>query len=229
MKVAVMQPYFFPYIGYFQLIHAADAFVIYDDVNYIKGGWINRNFILSHGEKKRITLQLFGASPNCLINQVKVGNNRHKLLKTIQQNYSRAPHYQNVTHLIEQILGSEETNLASFLEDSLRKICGYLGLSREWYISSDLKKDISLRGQQKILAVCAEVGASQYINMTSGEGLYDYGSFAERDIGLSFLEPNIVQYQQSNNEFVPNLSIIDVMMFNSQRQCQKMLEEYKVV
>jgi len=104
MRLAIMQPYLFPYVGYFQLIHAADAFVVYDDVNFIKGGWINRNFILAQRQKSRITLQLLGASPNVLINQVMVGNNKQKLLKSIQQSYSKAPHYASVYSLIEEII-----------------------------------------------------------------------------------------------------------------------------
>ncbi|MTI64677.1 MAG: WbqC family protein [Methylophaga sp.] len=224
-----MQPYFFPYIGYFQLIHAVDSFVIYDDVNFIKGGWINRNFILSNGEKTRITLQLLGASPNLLIKQIQIGNNCQKLLKTIRQSYAKAPYFQDVIELIEKILSSKETNLASFLDYGLRQICNYLGLDREWYISSNLRKDVQLKGQQKVLAVCNELGTTQYINMPGGKELYDHASFTEQDIQLSFIEPRITSYEQNINEFIPSLSIIDVMMFNSQLQCQQMVKEYEIV
>lgn len=229
MKLAIMQPYFFPYIGYFQLIHAVDTFVIYDDVNFIKGGWINRNFILSQGEKMRITLQLLGASPNQLINQVKVGDNRNKLLKTIQQSYARAPHYPEVVGLLEEVLSSEETNLAKFLDHSLRRICDYLGLQPRWFLSSNLHKDVSLRGQDKVLAICKELGANHYINMPGGMDLYDHVSFKANDIRLSFVEPRIIEYTQSEHDFVPYLSIIDLMMFNSQQQCRSMLKEYDLV
>lgn len=229
MRVAIMQPYFFPYIGYFQLIHAVDAFVIYDDVNFIKGGWINRNFILSQDEKIRISLQLLGAGSHKLINQVQVGHNRQKLFKTIQQSYTRAPYYHNVIPLIENILSSEETNLACFLDFSLRQVCSYLGLEKVWRISSNMEKDESLKGQQKVLAVCKELGASHYINLPGGRDLYDHARFSEQDIQLSFLEPIIVPYEQNSNAFIPCLSIIDMMMFNSQQRCQKKLEEYHIV
>jgi len=229
MKVAIMQPYFFPYLGYFQLIHAIDAFVVYDDVNYIKGGWINRNFILSKGEKTRITLQLFGASPNKLINQVEVGSNSLKLLKTIQQSYSRAPYYQDVMNLIEEILRSKETNLALFLNFSLRKICDYLGLKREWYLSSDLDKDTSLQGQKKVLAVCKELGATHYINMLGGRELYDNTSFTDYGFQLSFLEAFMKPYNQQNNQFIPNLSIIDALMHNCLMDLKAMLNDYELV
>ena len=107
-----MQPYLFPYLGYFQLIQAVDAFVVYDDVNYIKGGWINRNFILGQNGKQRLTLALERASPNCYINQIMVGYNTEKLIKTIRQNYSKAPLYEVVLPVIEEILRQQEKNLA---------------------------------------------------------------------------------------------------------------------
>ena len=99
-----MQPYFFPYIGYFQIINAVDKFILYDDVNYIKGGWINRNNILQNNEKKLITLKLAGSSPNKLINEIFVGNNSNKLLKTIKQSYSKAPYFEEVFSLINGVL-----------------------------------------------------------------------------------------------------------------------------
>lgn len=229
MKVAIMQPYFFPYIGYFQLIHAVDTFVIYDDVNYIKGGWINRNFILSQGQRTRITLQLLGASPNLFINQIHIGHNSSTLLKTIQQSYARAPYFQEAIQLIENILSSEETNLARFLDFSLREFCDYLGLDRVWRLSSDLKKDVALKGQKKVLAICDELGASQYINLPGGRELYDHTSFAKQGVQLSFLEPILNRYKQSEDKFIPYLSIIDVIMFNSQKECQQMVREYEIV
>lgn len=230
MRLAIMQPYLFPYIGYFQLIHATDAFVVYDDVNFIKGGWINRNFILAQGQKNRITLQLLGASPNVLINQVIVGNNKQKLLKSIQQSYSKAPQYASVYPLIEEIILYDEVNLAKYLDHGLRKICNYLGIRPQWYLSSDLSKDNSLRGQDKVIAICKELGASHYINVQGGKELYEQGGFSQREMTLSFIEPKPIEYQQFvGGEFVPHLSIIDVMMFNDQEQCSKLLQEYSLV
>lgn len=224
-----MQPYLFPYLGYFQLIRAVDAFVVYDDVNYIKGGWINRNFMLSQGNKQLITLPLQGASPNKLINQVTVGGRQNKLVETIRHNYSRAPHFAAVFPLIEDILMQQEKNLAHFLDYGLRQICAYLGLRLTWHISSELKKDNGLRGQEKVLAICEELDATHYINVPGGKELYDRRAFEERGIRLSFIQPKTVSYRQFGNEFVPNLSIIDVMMFNSQEQCARLLEEYELV
>lgn len=228
MKLAIMQPYLFPYLGYFQLIRAVDAFVVFDDVNYINRGWINRNNILSQGEPRRFTLELVGASQNKLINGIEVTGRDNKLLKSIRQSYGKAPYFSEVFSLIEGVFQHPEKNLARRLDFQLRQVCSYLGLKPQWYISSELKKDSALRGQEKILAICHELGGSHYINMPGGKELYDREIFAASGIQLSFLQPNPVTYQQFG-VFVPNLSIIDVMMFNSQEQCTKLLEEYELV
>lgn len=226
MNLAIMQPYLFPYLGYFQLIHAVDTFVVYDDVNFIKGGWINRNFILSQGEKARITLELRGASPNRLINEVGIVRNRTKLLRTLRESYSRAPCFPEVYPLIEEILTFENSNLAHFLDHSLRRLCGYLGLAPTWRLSSDIEKDSSLRGQDKVLALCSALGAEHYVNLPGGERLYDPGVFENAGIRLSFIHPGDVIYDQRVAGFVPNLSIIDVAMFNSGDECRHLLTDY---
>jgi len=228
MKLAIMQPYLFPYLGYFQLIQAVDAFVVYDDVNYIKGGWINRNYILANGDRRLITLPLQDASPNKLINQIEVGG-QHKILQTLRHSYGRAPYFDAVYPLIEDILMQTEKNLARFLDYQLRRLCGYLGLCPQWHISSALNKDNALRGQDKVLAICEELGATHYINVPGGKELYDPPSFAARGLKLSFIQPRAVRYRQFGKEFVPNLSIIDVMMFNDREQCARLLEEYDLV
>lgn len=229
MKLAIMQPYLFPYLGYFQLIRAADGFVVYDDVNYIKGGWINRNFILAQGGKQLITLPLQGASPNKLINQVEVDGRQNKLLQSIRHSYGKAPYFSAVYPVLEDVLSQKERNLAHFLDYGLRQVCAYLGLRPQWHVSSRLKKDNGLRGQDKVLAICEELGASHYINVPGGKALYDRDSFAKRGMQLSFIQPRTVSYRQFGKDFIPSLSIIDVMMFNDKTQCAALLEEYDFV
>ncbi|WP_279249123.1 WbqC family protein [Candidatus Marimicrobium litorale] len=224
-----MQPYLFPYLGYFQLINAVDAFVAYDDVNYIKGGWINRNFICAKDHKQLITLPTQGASPNKLINQVLVGNGSRKLLQTIRQTYSKAPEFLTVFPLIEDIFHQEEENLARFVDYQLRQICEYLGINTTWYISSELKYDKALSGQERVLAICDEMGATHYINAEGGQTLYDKGVFSSRDKQLSFLRTKTTPYPQFSNTFTSHLSIIDVMMFNDKAQCMKLLQGYELV
>lgn len=230
MKLAIMQPYLFPYLGYFQLIRAVDAFVVYDDVNFINRGWINRNNILSQGHAQLFTMELEGASQNKLINEVGVAGRNEKLLKSIRQSYGKAPYFAEVFPLIEAILNNPEKNLARFLDDQLRQICAYLGLTPEWHISSELKKDNTLRGQEKILAICQELGASHYINVPGGRELYDQESFVERGLQLSFIQSRAVSYRQFGKEFVPNLSIIDVMMFNEREEIgENLLSKFDLV
>lgn len=228
MKLAIMQPYLFPYLGYFQLIRAVDAFVVYDDVNYIKRGWINRNYILANGKGQLITLPLQGASQNKLINQIEVVT-QHKILKSLRQSYGNAPYFDNVYPMLEDILAQTEKNLARFLVYQLRRICDYLGLGPQWHISSSLAKDNGLRGQDKILAICEALGATHYINVPGGRALYDQPSFAARGLQLSFIQPRAVSYRQFEAGFVPSLSIVDVMMFNDREQCSMLLEEYDFV
>lgn len=215
MKLAIMQPYLFPYLGYFQLIHAVDAFVVYDDVNYINRGWINRNNILAGDKVQLFTMELERASQNKLINEIGVGGQNEKLLRSIRLSYSKAPYFRQVFPMIEDILNQKEKNLARFLDYQLRKICTYFGLGPMWSISSNLKKDTSLRGQDKILAICEELGATHYINLPGGKDLYDRQSFDARGIELSFIQSWPTTYSQFGKEFVSHLSIIDVMMFNS--------------
>lgn len=228
MKLAIMQPYLFPYLGYFKLIRAVDAFVVYDDVNYIKAGWINRNYILANGERQLITLPLQGASQNKLINQVEVGG-PHKILQSLRHCYSNAPHFNTVYPILEDILAQTEMNLARFLDYQLRRLCDYLGLCPQWHISSALAKDNELRGQDKILSICEKLGATHYINVSGGKALYDQPSFTARGLQLSFIQPRAVSYRQFGLDFVPSLSIIDVMMLNGREQCTKLLEEYDLV
>lgn len=223
MKVAIMQPYLFPYLGYFQLIRAIDTFVVYDDVNFIKGGWINRNYILSNDDRQLITLPLQGSSPNKFINQIEIGG-QHKILQSLRHNYAQAPQFKTVYPVVQDILEQTERNLGRFLEYQLRRICDYLGLHPQWQVSSKLKKDSGLRGQDKVLSICEELGATYYINLPGGKALYDQASFAARGMQLSFIQPETVAYRQFGSKFLPNLSIIDVMMFNSRVECAKLLE-----
>lgn len=223
-----MQPYFFPYIGYFQLICSSDAFVIFDDVNFIKKGWINRNRILSAGEPKLITLELIGASQNKLIKQLSIGNNNKKLLKSIQYNYAKAPYFKTVYPLIEEILSFPESNLAKYLENSLKKVCDYLQIETNWYISSTLDKQNTLTGENRILNICEVMNAKHYINLPGGRNLYNTSSFKNSGIELSFINMHTYPYSQFDKPFVGGLSIIDIMMFNDREQCNKMANQFSL-
>jgi len=229
MNLAIMQPYFFPYIGYIQLIDAVDKFVIYDDVNYIRRGWINRNNILCGGRSHLITLQAIGASPNKLIHAVKVGGNQVKLLKTIAQSYGKAPYFSQVYPLLETCLLYEKKELSCFLLKSIQSICTYLGITTELLVSSEIDKNESLKGQKKIIDICKRLDADIYVNAIGGRELYDKESFNEAGIKLLFLETRHISYKQFSSEFIPSLSIIDVMMFNSREDIMNMVRLYNLV
>lgn len=229
MRLAVMQPYLFPYIGYWQLIDAVDTFVIYDDVNFIKKGYINRNNILQKQRSHLFTLELIGSSQNKKINDIKIGGNSNKLLKTIKQNYSKAPFYKDVSPILDEILNNEEKELSKFLGFSLVKISKYLNLDTKFLYSSEIKNDKTFKAQDRLIEMSKILNANRYINSIGGIELYDKEVFSQNDINLSFLKTHEISYKQFNNEFVPNLSIIDVLMFNSRGNIKNMLTQFKLI
>ena len=192
MKIAIMQPYFLPYIGYFQLIHAVDKFVVYDDVQYIKGGWINRNRVLINGTDSIFTLSLKKDAHRLNINQrllsQKAAYDKRKLLKTIEIAYGKAPYYMPVKRLLEEILKDEEQNLARFVTNSLRIICRYLDITTPFYYASSIAKDEKLKGEERIIDISKAMGAEHYINPIGGVALYSKEKFLANDITLSFLK-----------------------------------------
>ena len=229
MKVGIMQPYFLPYIGYFQLINAVDKYVIYDDVQYIKGGWINRNYILLNYERFLINLLLSGASSNKTINNIEVQSNQSKLIKTIENAYKKAPMFEKVFPLFLMLMEYKEKNLGLFIGNSILELCRYLSIETELVYSSDIEKDNTLKAQDKVLHICKLLGANNYLNAIGGQILYNKEDFKKQGIVLQFLDTTIKPYQQLNNEFVPYLSIIDVLMFNSVEEINEMLSDYSLV
>lgn len=231
MIVAIMQPYFFPYLGYWQIMNAADRYVVYDDVNFIKGGRINRNAILMNGQAHNINVPLIGASPNKKINEITVNPDsilREKLVRSIEQSYTRAPYYDSVMPLLREAIRNEEETLGNYLFRTFLFVGSYLGIETEWILSSQMEKDCSLKGKDKVLQICKILGADTYYNSISGVPLYEpyRPLFEEAGIELKFPKMRAVHYPQFHNDFVPNLSIIDVMMFNSQEVCRRLLHEY---
>ena len=231
MKLGIMQPYFMPYIGYFQLICAVDLFVVYDDVNYIKKGWINRNNLLVNDQKKMFNIPLKKVSQNKYINEIEIDNEsnwKQNLLKTIGFSYKKAPFYQDVYQVLETIILNEENNLSKFNLNSLREVCRYLSIKTEIIQSSDLEKNNELKGQYKIIKICNILNADKYINAIGGIDLYDRQSFLDNGINLRFIKPKSIIYAQFKNDFLPWLSIIDVMMFNSREEISQLLTRYEL-
>ncbi|MDR0981643.1 MAG: WbqC family protein [Culturomica sp.] len=230
MKLGIMQPYFLPYIGYWQLMKTVDTYVIYDDVNYIKGGWINRNQLLLNGKAFLFNLILNGASPNKLINEISVADNQEKLLKTIHSAYAKAPLFTTIFPLIEQMIRYENKNLGRYLGNSLVQIANYLQLDTKFIYSSDIKeKNNTLKAQDKVIHICTILGATEYYNAIGGMDLYNKADFERNKIQLHFVKANAIVYKQLKNVFVPNLSILDVLMFNSADEVNAMLDNYELI
>lgn len=229
MKLGIMQPYFFPYIGYWQLLNAVDKYVIYDDVNFIKGGWINRNRILNNGNVQYINVLMQGASSFKHINEIGVQNNKliiEKNKKTLWNAYHKCNEFEKVFPVLCEILDSGKDNLADYLEFSIRKVCHYLEINTKLYLSSQVEKNTALHGEEKVLDICSRMGANVYFNAIGGKELYHFNKFAACGIKLCFLETNKIKYSQGNDKFEPNLSIIDVLMHNDVNMVKKMLQEY---
>ena len=224
-----MQPYIFPYIGYFQLINATDEFIIYDDVNFINKGWINRNTILINGEKSNINISLSGASQNKLINELSISDDFTKFLKTIKMAYGKAPYFDEIYERIISICNFNDKNVSRFLINSIKEVCEYLNIDSSFEISSNIAKDNSLKGQSKIINICKTVNADRYINPIGGIELYDKNVFDSSGIELKFIKSHFKEYKQFKNNFIEGLSIIDVLMFNSVQVTQELLTEYELI
>jgi len=230
MKLAIMQPYFFPYIGYFQLVNAVDKFVLYDDVSFINRGWINRNRITINGKANYITVNLQGASQNRLINEIGIIDNKAKLKKTILLAYRKAPLFEQFWPIIEDVFNYQTETISELAAFSVIKTFEYVGLTTVFEFSSQNYADtINLRKDERLIKICKRNNATEYINPIGGTELYTKNQFAQHGIKLHFLRTNPLQYRQFGHSFIPNLSIIDVMMFNTIEQIHEMLDNFELL
>ncbi len=229
MKIGIMQPYFMPYIGYWQLMAAVDTYVVYDDVNYIKGGWVARNNILLNGQKHMFTITLNGASPNKLFNEITIKDDFKKFSRLIESAYRKAPYYAEVSALLNKIYNYGDKSLGAFMMNSFQVVLDYLEIDTKLILSSTIEKDNSLRGKDKVKHICHLLGADTYYNAIGGQELYDKNDFRVDGINLQFVQTNLTPYAQLGNEFVPGLSLIDVLMFNSPMETKKMLNAYTLL
>ena len=232
-KLAIMQPYFFPYIGYFQLINSVDEFVIYDNIQYTKKGWINRNRILANGKDQLITLPIKKDSDYLNVIERELSESwdkdKSKIINIIKSSYNKAPYFKETFDLISQCLDNSERNLFKFIYDSIILINKYLEIKTPIVISSTINVNHALKSQDKVLSLCKAQDADVYINSIGGVELYDKEVFKQNGIELNFIKSNPIQYKQFNNEFIPWLSIVDVMMFNSKEKIQEYLNNYTLI
>ena len=224
-----MQPYFFPYIGYYQLVHAVDMFVFYDDVNYIKRGWINRNRIIINGQPAYLTVSLQRASQNRRIRDIGLLDNRPQLLRSIELAYRKAPFFAETMGMIEEVLTRPVQHIGELAMHSVTAVMDYLGLSCYYAISSsEFAHTKPLDRADRLIAITKECGAAHYVNLIGGCELYDQAYFRKQGVTLEFLEPVIKEYDQFGGEFQPALSIVDLLMFNAPAVVLGMLNEYKI-
>jgi WbqC-like protein family len=233
MRVAGMQPYFFPYIGYFQLMAACDVFFVFDDAQYIDGGWVNRNRILVNGAAQWITAPVVAASHKLRILEREYLL-RHRvalrLPSRIAGAYRSAPFFAQTMPLIEDILAFPQAGVAAFNTNLLRRLAAHLGIKTPIRLTSELDKDDSLvGGERRVIDICLELGATVYINPIGGRDLYSAEAFAKRGIELRFLSCEVAPYTQFGVPHVPLLSIIDVLMFNDVPAVRGMLEQYTLL
>ncbi|NVK57561.1 MAG: WbqC family protein [Alteromonadaceae bacterium] len=227
MKIGIMQPYLFPYIGYFQLIQAVDIFVFLDDVNYIKRGYINRNEILLNGHPHRFTKPVNQVSQNRFINQHQYSK-QCNLITVFEQAYKNAPNYTAIMPMLTSILNASG-NVAYVNGSAIKLVFEYLGLHKQFAFSSEIEHDTALRGQDKIIAICKAVDALTYVNPPGGRSLYDEITFARAGLELTFLSPELGSYPQLSDEFIPSLSLIDMLMMNSEPAIVEQLNDYKLL
>lgn len=232
MKLAIMQPYFFPYMGYFQLVQSVDKFVFYDDVNYIKSGWINRNRYLQGGEARYFTVPTEGASSFVPINAVGVDSRnpawRRKLPETLRQAYKGAPFLDAGLRLLEESLDASARGIAEIARRSVELTLDYLDVRREIVRSSGVYGNASLHGAERVVDICRREGADVYVNAPGGRSLYGASQFAPHGCALWFLVPSLPEYRQGTGPFVPGLSILDAIMRCPPAQVAGMLRQHSL-
>lgn len=231
-RVAIMQPYLFPYLGYLQLIAAVDQFVLHDDVQYIYQGWVNRNRILIAGKVEFITFPIRKAAHTLHINQRTLAANarseRLKILRRIIAAYAKAPYFNDCFPVIEAAIESPEANLAAYARNGIQRVCDYLRIATPIIDSSSLQIGADLVAQERVIAIVHRLHGDVYINPIGGLDLYQSQEFHTRGIKLLFHKMDDIRYPQFGAHFEPALSIIDVMMFNDVEAIRNKLSCYSL-
>jgi hypothetical protein len=236
MKIGIMQPYLFPYIGYYSLISAVDAFVFYIDVQYIRRGWINRNRILNRDNAEHwqyINIPVKKTSRESDIQNIEIFNETRwddDLKKTLTLRYSRAPHFRPTIDLLFDIIDKgNKGKLYEFNIYSLKQVCAYLGIDTRFVNSTDLQYNRELDAQGKLIDIAKRLNGDTYINPIGGTELYSREEFQNCGLKLLFLKMDEFTYNQGKGDFVANLSIIDVLMWNSREDARRILQNFILV
>lgn len=219
-----------PYIGYFQLIKAVDRYVVYDDVNFIRQGWTNRNHILVNGAKYRFVLPVRNVSDNRYFNEHEFCGNFDRFLMTLRQSYSKSSQFADAMDLIERIMAFGDKNVARFIANSIIETCRYLSIDTEIFFSSDLPNDKTLNRTERVFEMCKILEGDTYINAIGGRHLHSKEEHLRHGIDLYFIETTFLPYRQPRqSEFVAGLSMIDVLMNNTPEQVNRLLDAYTLI
>ena len=249
-----MQPYFMPYIGYFQAISAVDKYILYSNLNFIKEAWMNRNrLLLNDGRIYQFTVPLQHKSSNSLIRDIMVDNSKpwaRNLLTTISSNYKKAPFFEETYPLVESLLTSEHQSLTLLNSSTIKAIAHHLDISTvieddnsrflemedklsrldEGYDElPDLRLTSPIKKVARVIEMCRMEGADFFVNAIGGQALYSKEELQQYGIELHFIKTDEITYKQHRDHFEPNLSIIDVMMFNGKEGTKQLLKEYTLV
>lgn len=232
VRVSIMQPYIFPYLGYFQMIQSVDRFVLLDDVQYIKKGWINKNRILMNGNDTSFVFPIKNASSHLNINDRFFSDfeeAKEKLIKTLCIAYRKAPFFELLMPKIRNMIYFDSNNVAVYIEHQIREICKLLEINTEILLSSNINKNIELKKQELMIDICKQCHGKVYINAIGGQQLYSKEDFIKSGIKLFFIQMDSITYRQFQHPFVDKLSILDVLLFNGCERTKEMLEKYKLI
>ena len=230
--IAVMQPYLFPYLGYFQLIAAADVFVLGDDLQYVRSGWVNRNRILQSDQARLVTFPLKKDRFQLQINQRQLcdyfSEEAERLIHLIAEAYAEAPYFAQVMPLIERLIRFPQQNVALYAEHAIREICTFLQIETPIMRSSDLILGHPADKQERVTRIAHTFEADTFMTPQGGSVIYDRDRFARNGLKVRFFRMDAVDYPQFGAPFVANLSIIDVLMFNCVEQVQQRLTQFQL-
>lgn len=224
---AVMQPYFFPYLGYWQLLAKVDVFVILEQTKYVKQSWINRNFVLGTRGSFLISVPLEKASDSSLIEHRQVSDawtdTRGRALRTIRQSYRKSRFFEDIYPWLDEQLSFREKRLSKYLERQIRSTADLLSIDTKIVTARDLGDFVDLERDHRIFEICRSLECDRYLNLRGGRTLYSPDSFRKAEISLGFLSPELPRYGQGLQEFVPSLSIIDSLFWNGPRETGEMV------
>lgn len=223
--LAVLQPSYLPWLGFFDQVHRADHFVFYDDVQFDKNGWRNRNRVKSKNGPVWLTVPVRSSGRACQpINEVEIGAGawQRKHLQTIAQLYAKSPFQNAYLPELSELLHKGETHLAELDIDICRAMCRWFGLATPTYRSSEL--GVAGDRNTRLLELCRFFGADTYLSGNAAQSYLDVEFFAANGVKVVWQDFEHPQYPQLHGDFTPYLSAIDLLL-NVGEKSRRFLEK----